>query len=260
MYEKIVSIESAAREPGGRSKIAVVSRDSDVDPVGACVGMKGSRVQAVVQELRGERIDIVPWNADAARYVCSALAPAAVSKVIIDETQNAMDVIVPDDQLSLAIGRRGQNVRLAVQLTGWKIDIKSESKMSEIAEWLSKAVSVVEDCGDPEADLLLQQGIMSLEDLADCAPEVLTQLPGIDEAGAQSIKAKAAELVSVKKTADEEKAQQDVEDEERQRAEAKANAAAAAAARASAAEAASDKPASDEPGDPPADPAADSQE
>ena len=260
MYEKIVSIESAAREPGGRSKIAVVSRDSDVDPVGACVGMKGSRVQAVVQELRGERIDIVPWNADAARYVCSALAPAAVSKVIIDETQNAMDVIVPDDQLSLAIGRRGQNVRLAVQLTGWKIDIKSESKMSEIAEWLSKAVSVVEDCGDPEADLLLQQGIMSLEDLADCAPEVLTQLPGIDEAGAQSIKAKAAELVSVKKTADEEKAQQDVEDEERQRAEAKANAAAAAAARASAAEAASDKPASDEPGDPPADPSADSQE
>ena len=260
MYEKIVSIESAAREPGGRSKIAVVSRDSDVDPVGACVGMKGSRVQAVVQELRGERIDIVPWSADAARYVCSALAPAAVSKVIIDETQNAMDVIVPDDQLSLAIGRRGQNVRLAVQLTGWKIDIKSESKMSEIAEWLSKAVSVVEDCGDPEADLLLQQGIMSLEDLADCAPEVLAQLPGIDEAGAQSIKAKAAELVSVKKTADEEKAQQDVEDEERQRAEAKANAAAAAAARASAAEAASDKPASDEPGDPPADPAADSQE
>lgn len=260
MYEKIVSIESAAREPGGRSKISVVSRDSDVDPVGACVGMKGSRVQAVVQELRGERIDIVPWSADAARYVCSALAPAAVSKVIIDETQNAMDVIVPDDQLSLAIGRRGLNVRLAVQLTGWKIDIKSESTMREIAEWLSKAVSVVEGCGDPEADLLLQQGVMSLEDLADCAPEVLTQLPGIDEAGAQSIKTKATELVSVKKTADEEKAQQDVEDEERQRAEAKANAAAAAAARASAAEDASDKPASDEQGDPPADPAADSQE
>jgi len=255
MYEKIVSIESAAREPGGRSKISVVSRDGDVDPVGACVGMKGSRVQAVVQELRGERIDIVPWNEDAARYVCSALAPAAVSKVIIDETQNAMDVIVPDDQLSLAIGRRGQNVRLAVQLTGWKIDIKSESKMREIAEWLSKAVAVVEGCGDPEADLLLQQGIMSLEDLADCAPDVLMQLPGIDETGAQSIKTKAAELVSVKKTADEEKAQQDLEDEERQRAEAKANAAAAAAARALAAEAASD-----EPGDPPADPAADSQE
>ena len=131
MYEKIVSIESAAREPGGRSKIAVVSRDSDVDPVGACVGMKGSRVQAVVQELRGERIDIVPWSPDPARYVCSALSPAQVSKVIIDESQKSMDVIVPDDQLSLAIGRRGQNVRLAVQLTGWKIDIMSETRAAE---------------------------------------------------------------------------------------------------------------------------------
>ncbi|MCP4906239.1 MAG: transcription termination/antitermination protein NusA, partial [bacterium] len=136
IYERIVSIESAAREPGGRSKIGVASRDSDVDPVGACVGMKGSRVQAVVQELRGERIDIVPWSPDPARYVCSALSPAQVSKVIIDETAGSMDVIVPDDQLSLAIGRRGQNVRLAVQLTGWKIDIKSESAMREIARWL----------------------------------------------------------------------------------------------------------------------------
>ncbi|MBW2287434.1 MAG: transcription termination/antitermination protein NusA [Deltaproteobacteria bacterium] len=113
IYESIVRIESAAREPGGRAKIAVVSRDSDVDPVGACVGMKGSRVQAVVQELRGERIDIVPWSPDPARYVCSSLSPAQVSKVIIDEAEKSMDVIVPDDQLSLAIGRKGQNVRLA---------------------------------------------------------------------------------------------------------------------------------------------------
>jgi N utilization substance protein A len=120
MYEGIVRIESSAREPGVRSKVAVVSRDSDVDPVGACVGMKGSRVQAVVQELRGERIDIVPWSPDPARYVCSALSPAQVSKVIIDEAERSMDVIVPDDQLSLAIGRKGQNVRLAVQLTGWR--------------------------------------------------------------------------------------------------------------------------------------------
>lgn len=217
MYEKIVSIESAAREPGGRSKIAVVSRDGDVDPVGACVGMKGSRVQAVVQELRGERIDIVPWSADAARYVCSALSPAAVSKVIIDEAQQAMDVIVPDDQLSLAIGRRGQNVRLAVQLTGWKIDIKSETKMREIAEWLARAVAAVEGCGEPEAELLLQQGITSLEDLAECAVEVLTQLPGIDDDGAASIKAKAAELVSVKAAEDEERAQREAEEMERQR-------------------------------------------
>jgi len=230
MYEKIVSIESAAREPGGRSKIAVVSRDSDVDPVGACVGMKGSRVQAVVQELRGERIDIVPYSEDAARYVCSALSPAQVSKVIIDEEKNAMDVIVPDDQLSLAIGRRGQNVRLAVQLTNWKIDIKSETKMREIAEWLSKAVSVVEGCGDPEAELLLQQGITSLEDLSECAVEALTQLPGIDEAGAQSIKAKAAELVSVKAAADEEKTRQEEEQLAKMRAEQEAMSAAAPAA------------------------------
>jgi N utilization substance protein A len=230
MYEKIVSIESAAREPGGRSKIAVVSRDSDVDPVGACVGMKGSRVQAVVQELRGERIDIVPWSPDPARYVCSALSPAAVSKVIIDEANNSMDVIVPDDQLSLAIGRRGQNVRLAVQLTNWKIDIKSESKMREVAGWLSRAVSVVEGCGDPEAELLLQQGIMSLGDLSGCQAEVLTALPGINEAGARSIKEKAAELVAVKVTEDEESARAAVENEERLRAEAQAAAAAAAAA------------------------------
>ncbi|MAG30433.1 MAG: transcription termination/antitermination protein NusA [Deltaproteobacteria bacterium] len=229
MYEKIVSIESAAREPGGRSKIAVVSRDSDVDPVGACVGMKGSRVQAVVQELRGERIDIVPWSPDTARYVCSALSPAQVSKVIIDEAQNSMDVIVPDDQLSLAIGRRGQNVRLAVQLTSWKIDIKSETKMREIAEWLSKAVSVVETCGDPEADLLLQQGITSLEDLSECAADILTSLPGIDEAGAAQIKARAAELVSVKAQEEEERAEREAEEEARLRAEAAAVAAAARA-------------------------------
>jgi len=206
MYEKIVTIESAAREPGGRSKIAVSSRDSDVDPVGACVGMKGSRVQAVVQELRGERIDIVPWSPDPARYVCSALSPAQVSKVIIDEETQSMDVIVPDDQLSLAIGRRGQNVRLAVQLTGWRIDIKSESKMKEIAQWLSRAVSAVESCGDPEAELLLQQGVTSLEDLAECPVELLTQLPGIDEDGARRIKAAALQLVDVKKAEDEAKA------------------------------------------------------
>jgi N utilization substance protein A len=202
MYEGIVRIESAAREPGGRSKIAVVSRDSDVDPVGACVGMKGSRVQSVVQELRGERIDIVPWSADPARYVCSALSPAQVSKVIIDDAERSMDVIVPDDQLSLAIGRKGQNVRLAVQLTGWRIDIKSESKMRELAHWLSEAVSVVEGCGDPEAELLLQQGITSLEDLSTCDPELLTSLPGIDEAGSAAIRERAAEL-AVRKAAEE---------------------------------------------------------
>jgi transcription termination/antitermination protein NusA len=228
IYEGIVTIESAAREPGVRSKIAVASRDSDVDPVGACVGMKGSRVQSVVQELRGERIDIVPWSPDAARYVCSSLSPAQVSKVIIDESQRSMDVIVPDDQLSLAIGRKGQNVRLAVQLTGWRIDIKSESRMREIARWLSEAVSVVDGWGDPEAEILLQQGITSLDDLAECPAEMLTQLPGIDEAGAERVKQRAAELAEE---------QRRLEAEEAARVAAEAEAAAAAAQAASGVEA-----------------------
>jgi N utilization substance protein A len=202
-----------------RAKIAVVSRDSDVYPVGACVGMKGRRVQAVVQELRGERIDIVPYSQDPARYVCSALSPAAVSKVIIDDADRSMDVIVPDDQLSLAIGRKGQNVRLAVQLTGWKIDIKSESKMRELAQWLAEAVSVVEGCGESDAELLLQQGVTSLEDLAGCDEEMLTQLPGIDEAGAKAIKARAAEL-AVQKQREEEEAAAAAEAEARAAAEA----------------------------------------
>jgi N utilization substance protein A len=237
MYEKIVTIESAAREPGGRSKIAVASRDSDVDPVGACVGMKGSRVQAVVQELRGERIDIVPWSPDAARYVCSALSPAQVSKVIIDEGAQSMDVIVPDDQLSLAIGRRGQNVRLAVQLTDWKIDIKSESKMREIAQWLAEAVSVVENCGEPEADLLLQQGITSLEDLNECPLDLLTALPGIDEAGAGAIQVRALELAARKLEEEAEQARVEAEEAERRAQEDAAAAAAAAEAQAEASEA-----------------------
>jgi N utilization substance protein A len=211
IYEGIVTIQAAAREPGGRSKIAVASRDSDVDPVGACVGMKGSRVQAVVQELRGERIDIVPWSSDPARYVCSALSPAAVSKVIIDDAQKSMDVIVPDDQLSLAIGRKGQNVRLAVQLTGWRIDIKSESKMRELARWLAEAVSVVEGCGDADAELLLQQGITSLEDLAHCEIDMLIQMPGIDEAGAVAIRKRAAELALQKRRQEEEAVRREAE-------------------------------------------------
>ncbi|MBW2312939.1 MAG: transcription termination/antitermination protein NusA [Deltaproteobacteria bacterium] len=242
MYEGIVTIESAAREPGGRSKIAVASRDSDVDPVGACVGMKGSRVQAVVQELRGERIDIVPYSLDPARYVCSALSPAAVSKVIIDEAEKSMDVIVPDDQLSLAIGRRGQNVRLAVQLTGWRIDIKSESKMREVAQWLAEAVSVVDGCGEPEAEILLQQGIASLEDLSTCQSELLSQLPGIDEAGAGRIKARAGEL-AVQKAEEEARAAEEAVVREAEEA--------AAAAAAAAAEAAGEGVAS-ESGEPPA--------
>jgi N utilization substance protein A len=200
--------------------------------------MKGSRVQAVVQELRGERIDIVPWSPDPARYVCSALSPAQVSKVIIDEGESSMDVIVPDDQLSLAIGRKGQNVRLAVQLTGWRIDIKSESKMREVARWFAEAVSIVEGCGEPEGELLLQRGITSLEDLADCQSELLASLPGIDEAGAEAIKQRAVELAVEK-----------AEEEARAEAEAAAAAAEAAETEAAAAEAAETEAAAAETGE-----------
>ena len=173
-----------------------------------------------MQELRGERIDIVPWSPDPARYVCSALSPAQVSKVIIDDAEKSMDVIVPDDQLSLAIGRKGQNVRLAVQLTGWRIDIKSETKMRELAGWISEAMSVVPGCGDPEAELLLQQGITSLEDLAACQPDLLTSLPGIDEAGALAIKEQAAELAVRKRAEEEEAARLEAERLEAERLEA----------------------------------------
>ena len=129
--EGIVEIKNVVREPGGRAKIAVCSHDSDVDPVGACVGMRGSRVQNVVSELRGEKIDIIPWSEDVARFACNALSPAVVSKVYVDEDNRSMEIIVADDQLSLAIGKRGQNVRLAAKLTGWKIDIKSETRAAE---------------------------------------------------------------------------------------------------------------------------------
>ncbi len=175
--EGVVVIEAAAREPGGRAKIAVSSRDSDVDPVGACVGMKGSRVQAVVQELRGEKIDIVPWDEDPARFVCNALAPAEVSRVLLDEQNKAMEIIVPDDQLSLAIGRRGQNVRLASQLTGWKLDINSESRVKEMREFSKESFNAI---GIPEQtqEMLYAHGFRKSQDVANAAAEMLTQFPG----------------------------------------------------------------------------------
>lgn len=151
--EGIVEIKGVVREPGGRAKIAVYSHDADVDPVGACVGMRGSRVQNVVSELRGEKIDIIPWSDDIARFACNALAPAVVSKVYVDDEDYAMEVIVADDQLSLAIGKRGQNVRLAAKLTGWKIDIKSETRMAEaeLQQFASYDGTGVEE-GAEEAD------------------------------------------------------------------------------------------------------------
>jgi transcription termination/antitermination protein NusA len=177
--EGIVVIEAAAREPGFRAKIAVSSRDGDVDPVGACVGMKGSRVQAVVQELRGEKIDIVPWDEDPARFVCSALAPAEVSRVIIDEANHAMEIIVPDDQLSLAIGRKGQNVHLASKLTGWKLDINSETRVKEMRDFADKSLGALPGVNEMLIETLYAHGFREAKDIADAAADVLGQVPGL---------------------------------------------------------------------------------
>src|SRR5436853_349287 len=178
--EGVVIIEAVAREPGGRTKIAVASRDNDVDPVGACVGMKGSRVQAVVQELRGEKIDIVPWDEDPARFVCNALQPAEVSRVLLDDQNKAMEIIVPDDQLSLAIGRRGQNVRLAAQLSGWKLDINSESRVREMREFANKSLGSLPGVNEMLIETLYAHGFRQAKDVAEASPDVLAQIPGID--------------------------------------------------------------------------------
>jgi N utilization substance protein A len=178
IYEGIVRIVAAAREPGARSKIAVSSRDSDVDPVGACVGMKGSRVQAVVQELRGEKIDIVPWDRDPARFVCNAIAPAEVVRVVIDETNSNMELVVPDSKLSLAIGRRGQNVRLASQLTGWRLDIVSESRFKQIEEEAMAALSRLSTDEDLSRSLY-RMGFRSLDEVVEASESELASVPGI---------------------------------------------------------------------------------
>jgi N utilization substance protein A len=179
IYEKIVRIESSAREPGARAKIAVSSRDPDVDPVGACVGMKGSRVQAVVQELRGEKIDIVPYDEDPARFVCNAIAPAEVSRVLIDAENHTMELIVPDEKLSLAIGKKGQNVRLASQLTGWRIDIHSESKVRELEEQAKRSLAEIEGVSTELADTMFKLGWRSAEELASAGPQELVAIPGL---------------------------------------------------------------------------------
>jgi transcription termination/antitermination protein NusA len=185
--EGIVHIEACAREPGFRAKIAVRSTDPDVDPVGACVGMKGSRVQAVVQELRGEAIDIIPFHADPARFVVHAIAPAQVSRVYIDEHAHAMELVVPDDQLSKAIGRRGQNVRLAAQLTGWRIDIYSESKHLEMAETARHELELIEHLDEGMIEQLIRHGFRSCREIADAEAYDLTGILNVDEEYAQAI-------------------------------------------------------------------------
>jgi transcription termination/antitermination protein NusA len=184
IYDKIVTIEASAREPGARSKIAVRSRDRDVDPVGACVGMKGSRVQAVVQELRGEKIDIVTWDNDPARFVCNAIQPAEVSRVIIDAATHTMQLIVHDDKLSLAIGKKGQNVRLASQLTGWRIDIHSESKVREMEARALASLQSIEGITGEAASELFKQGWRSSREVARANADELIGLPGIPDGGA----------------------------------------------------------------------------
>lgn len=192
IYEGIVKIVSVAREPGARSKIAVSTRDADVDPVGACVGIKGSRVQAVVQELRGEKIDIVPYDRDPARYIINAIQPAEVNKVIVDEADHRMELVVPDEKLSLAIGRKGQNVRLASQLTGWKLDIISESKFKQMEEEALGALREIEGVSDELAKAMYRLGFRALEEIAEAGPEELLQLDGVQgEEEAQALKASA---------------------------------------------------------------------
>src|SRR6202041_2049054 len=199
IYDGIVEIKSVARDPGSRAKIAVVSNDSSIDPVGACVGMRGSRVQAVVNELQGEKIDIIPWSPDIATFVVNALAPAEVSKVVIDEDRERIEVVVPDtnNQLSLAIGRRGQNVRLASQLTGWDIDILTESEESERRQAdfenstrvFMEALNVDEVVGQ----LLASEGFTSVEELALVDSKELAGIEGFDEETANELQSRARE-------------------------------------------------------------------
>jgi N utilization substance protein A len=186
IYDKIVRIEASAREPGARSKIAVSSRDRDVDPVGACVGMKGSRVQAVVQELRGEKIDIVPFDPDPVKFVCNAIAPAEVSRVLMDVGSHTMQLIVPDDKLSLAIGKKGQNVRLASQLSGWRIDIHSEGKVREMETRARASLAAIEGVGPELADALFKMGFRSATEVARAGADELAALAGVGSADAAS--------------------------------------------------------------------------
>ncbi len=200
IYDGIVEIRAVARDPGSRAKIAVISRDSSVDPVGACVGMRGSRVQAVVNELQGEKIDIIPWSPDVATFVVNALAPAEVVKVVLDEVRERIEVVVPDAQLSLAIGRRGQNVRLASQLTGWDIDILTEAEESERRqkEFAERSKNFIEalDVDEMVAQLLTSEGFASVEELAMVATEELASIEGFDADTAAELQTRAKDYLN----------------------------------------------------------------
>jgi N utilization substance protein A len=200
IYDGIVEVKAVARDPGSRAKIAVVSRDSSVDPVGACVGMRGSRVQAVVNELQGEKIDIIPWSQDIATFVVNALAPAEVAKVVLDEERERIEVVVPDQQLSLAIGRRGQNVRLASQLTGWDIDILTEQEESERrqAEFENRTRMFIDSLNVDEVigQLLASEGFTSVEELAFVDTKEIAGIEGFDEDTAAELQTRARDYLA----------------------------------------------------------------
>ena len=200
VYDGVIEIRAAARDAGSRAKMAVLSNDSSIDPVGACVGMRGSRVQAVVAELQGEKIDIIQWNPDEPTFIVNALAPAEVSKVVLDEEADRVEVVVPDEQLSLAIGRRGQNVRLASQLTGWQIDIITESQDSERRqrEFAERTTLFQEalDVDEVIAQLLVTEGFATIEDLAFIDPYEISEIEGFDEDTAEELQARATDFLA----------------------------------------------------------------
>ncbi|MSP43128.1 MAG: transcription termination/antitermination protein NusA [Alphaproteobacteria bacterium] len=218
IYDGIIEIKAVARDPGSRAKIAVLSNDSSIDPVGACVGMRGSRVQAVVNELQGEKIDIIQWSPDNASFIVNALAPAEVMKVVLDEDVQRIEVVVPDDQLSLAIGRRGQNVRLASQLTGWEIDIltnseESERRQKEFAERTELFVTGL-DVDEVVAQLLATEGFTSMEEVAYVPLEELVDIEGFDEDMADELQSRAREYLETEQSkADAERRDLGVSDE-----------------------------------------------
>jgi len=199
VYDGVIEIRAVARDPGSRAKMAVVSNDSSIDPVGACVGMRGSRVQAVVAELQGEKIDIIPWSPDEAAFIVNALAPAEVSKVVMDEEEERVEVVVPDEQLSLAIGRRGQNVRLASQLTGWQIDIITETQDSERRQQqFAERTALFQEALDVDeviAQLLVTEGFATVDEVAYVDPSEIASIEGFDEDTAEEIQARARDFL-----------------------------------------------------------------
>ena len=210
IYDEVVEIVSVARDPGQRSKVSVYSKDSNVDPVGACVGMKGARIQAIVDELNGEKIDIVPWDNDPAVFVCNALSPAVVNKVIVDEDNQSMEIVVSEDQLSLTIGKKGQNVRLAAQLTGWKLDIKSEQRLKKQMESAKSLFNSIENLGEMHVTILMNEGIKSPQDLVEISPRALTRLLNLQDNQAEKIIDDVKNRMIELKDSDEQKALDDL--------------------------------------------------